>query len=421
MKSNTLNTTMIWVSSFLVFLYPVTLLAQAYSYSWVPSIMALLSLIVFVTSKKHINGHQGLKRTYWLIVSYFIVIIASWVWFGGPLKQLDTPNRVLLLLPIVAFFLAYPPNKTLLFLGLALGGLLSGAIAVYMHFGLNVRALGSLGYMPIQASGMAMTLGVLSLVGVFYALEKKIVYLAGLCGLGFCGGLSASLLSGGRGAWVVTPFVVIALFWKYRHLMSKKITVIGLLLVSIVGYLSYPMIEARIKAVTADFQSEKHGSSTARLELWRAAVYVGLESPIFGVGLDNITSVKQKLVDKGIVADVAVRYQNAHSQYLDALQKRGLIGLGSVLAMCLAPLIYFRRQYKRHKNTDTAYFAVMGMCHIVLLMGYFLTQSYLNHHSGILLYVTFTAIFMAMCTKKTELESLNDTSKPPSLTKESRS
>ncbi|MBD1558491.1 O-antigen ligase family protein [Vibrio sp. S9_S30] len=390
------------LSSILVFLYPITLLIQPYSYSWLPILIALVSLAFYAKTRKRVSINESQKLTHWLILSYFISIVASYLIFDGPPKQLDIPNRILLIFPIVTFLMAYRPSTTWVILGIGIGGVIAGIIAVYMHFVLNVRALGALGYMSIQASGMAMTLGILSLVGMFHFIEKRKTAFAFLTAIGSCGGIGASLLSGGRGAWLISPFIIAFLLWHYRKWISPRLAVIALLLFSAVLSITYPVIEKRITAINYDLQIGGQSSSAVRIELWKAAIYIGKEFPIFGTGYHNLIPEKQKLVDIGIVEKSAVLFSNAHNQYLDALQERGIIGLMAIFAMCIAPIWYFKKQYQRHKNTDKAYFAVMGICHITLLMGYFLTQTYLNHHSGILLYITFTAIFMAMCTESDE-------------------
>jgi O-antigen ligase len=397
MKISLAKYNLIILSTILVFLYPVTLLIQPYSYSWVSITIMLISLLAFVSLKLRKTLSKDLVLTYGLVLSYFSAIVASWLIYDGPYKQLDIPNRILFLLPIISFFLTLKPNAKWVFIGISSGGILSGVVAAYMHFILQTRALGDLGYMPIQASGMAMTLGVLSLVCAFYFFQKEQLLLSTYAVLGACSGVGASLLSGGRCAWLLSPLVIAFLFWHYRGLLSKKVILLLTIALTLIFSATYPVVEKRVKAISYELQNGNNNSSSVRLELWKAALHVGTSHPIFGTGYHALMQEKQKLVESGVVKPAATLYSHAHNQYLDAFQERGIIGLSSVLAMCLAPIWYFRRQYKRHRNTDKAYFSVLGICHIVLLMGYFLTQTFLAHHSGILLYTTFTAIFMAMC------------------------
>ncbi|WP_104400991.1 O-antigen ligase family protein [Vibrio penaeicida] len=407
MQINRCHKKLVLLSSILVFLYPITMLIQSHSYSWLPISISLVSLALYTKARKLVNN-KPITYTYWFILSYFVSIVVSYLIFDGPSKQLDIPNRVLLILPIVTFLMAYRPRVSWVVLGISLGGVITGVIAIYMHFVLNVRAIGDLGYMPIQASGMAMTLGILSLVSMFYFIEKRNIPFALISAIGSCGGIGASLLSGGRGAWLISPFIIILLIWHYREFITKRLAFIALAFISLVALSTYPVIEKRIGAISYELQNGGQNSSSVRLELWKAAIYIGTEFPILGTGYHNLMPEKQKLVDVGAVGKSAVLYSNAHNQYLDAFQERGIIGLAAILAMCIAPIWYFKKQYQRYKNTDKAHFAVMGGCHIALLMGYFLTQTYLNHHSGILLYVTFTAIFMAMCTESDE-QDIKDT------------
>ena len=41
-------------------------------------------------------------------------------------------------------------------------------------------------------------------------------------------------------------------------------------------------------------------------------------------------------------------------------------------------------------------FTQLGLAHILLVMGYSLTQNYINHHSGMLHYLMYTIIFYTL-------------------------
>ncbi|USD65136.1 O-antigen ligase family protein [Vibrio sp. SCSIO 43136] len=392
--------------SMLCFLYPATLLIAPYSYSWFAIPLLLLGLFSLFKTKHSLKSYVNLKWIYLAILTYYTSIAISLLFLGGPTSQFDLPSRSIFILPLIALVLAYPPKTAHILLGVAIGGIVSGIIAIYMHYVLGLRAIGDWGYMPIQTSGMAMGLALMSLVAVFYFLRTKDRIFTTIATLGYAGGLTASLLSGGRGAWVAAPVILLVLLLLNRQIITKQFIIMGLALMTCVSIISSPVVLKRTAAVTSDIVQLKKGeantSNGARIEMWKAALYVGQKYPIFGAGYANLMSEKQQLVNMGKVDSVVLNYGRAHNQYLEAVQSRGAIGLISIILLLGAPSLYFWTQFKKNISLEINTFCLLGLTHLVSLAGCFLTQAYLSHHSGILFYTVFTGIFIALSTSPRE-------------------
>jgi len=395
-----LNQKLTYLSSLLIFLYSTTILATGKSYSYIAAMLCLVSL---ATLPKLIKNKR--PSDFYLLISafmgYFLVTGLSLMLLGGKLSNLDMPSRVLFIIPVFIFLWHYPPKKEWLFNGILAGSFLSGVIALYHYQILEIRAFSSFKYMVIQSGNMAMSLGVFSLIISIQYLKDKKSYLMAIALICASFGFLASLLSGARGGWLIAPFVIVWLLVINRQLITKKV-VLGLLIISVVGgVVSKDLVEQRVQKVIEDLTlfSEKGNSNTsvgARLEMWKSGIYTFKNNPIFGTGYQNRLQHKQALVDQKIVDPIVLQYKRLHNNYIEEASTKGMIGILALLLFFCVPLYLFSSTHKVKHNPNNDIFRQLGIAHIVLVMGYCLTQNYVNHHSGILHYLFYTVIFYAL-------------------------
>ena len=84
--------------------------------------------------------------------------------------------------------------------------------------------------------------------------------------------------------------------------------------------------------------TELHGSVGQRLEMWRAAIKIGLDNPIFGVGWRNFPNVAQRYAAEGSVNGSSVGHPHPHNSYLEFLVTAGFPGLIVFVALLFYPL-----------------------------------------------------------------------------------
>lgn len=384
------------ISSTLIFLFSATLLLSGKSYSYIAFILCLVSLLVLPITLKH-KLPSDFYKIGLALSGYFFVTALSIYWNGGKTSNMDIPSRTIIILPALIFLLSYPPKKEWVFKGILVGSFLSGLIALYHSQILHIRPFFDFSYMVIQSGDMAMSLGVFSLlISLHYFKEKnkRLAFFALICAIL---GILASLLSGARGGWLLTPFVLLGFLIINRYLISKKIAISMLFFSIVIGAFSYHTVASRVDLVFSDVNqfSEKDNANTStgvRIELWKSGVYAFADKPIFGIGYHNRQSFNQELVDNNLVDPIVLQFGRLHNSFIEELSIKGIIGLTALMVFFLVPIYFFLRR----GNLKHDVFAQLGVAHITLVMGYCLTQNYINHHSGMLQYLMFIIIFYAM-------------------------
>lgn len=133
-----------------------------------------------------------------------------------------------------------------------------------------------------------------------------------------------------------------------------------------------------------------------RFEMWRAAWDMFLEHPLLGVGTGAFSEVARQLARQGRIVPAAAQYDHPHSDYMDALSGRGIVGFVSLLALFFTPGIYFWRALKK---SEGAYHAT-ALAGVLLVCGFAicgLTDTVFIHSMNISWYVVFVAVFTVLC------------------------
>lgn len=395
-----MNAKISYINTFLCSLFFITLVATARSHTWAPFALALFSLIFIKSSWSSIKNRE-VATICISILPYFVLVAISLFLYGGDLSQLDMPSRTVVASLILLYLYRYPPQKKYIFYAIPIGGVVAGLIALYHVNGLDSRAFTVDKYMVIQVAGLCATLGVLSIITFFYSLQKNNKLLSVLAIAGATLAFLACLLSGARGSWVLTPFVSLVVIWIYRKALNKKIVFSFLVISAICITVALPHVIERFQTTSSELtrysHNNSHSSTGSRLELWKSSIYSFIDKPVFGQGFDGVIQAKQKQFEQGKVKDNVFSYTRAHNQLFEEMQTKGALGAIALIAMFYFPFKVFQRIYTSSSaSTESRCFALMGLCHIVLVIGYSLTQHYLNHHSGIVFYVVGIAILASL-------------------------
>jgi len=370
------------------------------SYTIAAITLSLLSLGYIVKTYSQFT-HRDIKFIAICLTCYFLIYLISMLIHGASAREIDLPSRVLLAVLVLFLVCRYPPKLNWLFVGVSVGGLISGLLALYFTFVLNTRAFYIFGYDVIQLSGICAWLSCLALVGYFHFKHYQQSKLSEVALLASAMSSLATLLSGARGGWVFTPFILIAILVIYRGYISRKVALKLSLYALTVLVISAPQFLSRSSAIFSDLEQysnaeivNKNTSSGHRFELWKSAIYTFSEHPLFGAGHENLDQEKEKQIMSGKVNEVASWFERAHNQFFEELQTKGLLGLIGLLIAYLGPLSFFWKHYHSPNNQhfDTQSISLLGIIHIISVIGFSLTQHYLNHHSGIIVFAFGTAI-----------------------------
>ncbi len=276
----------------------------------------------------------------------------------------------------------FPPAGVALWWGAAFGALAACGIVLVRWLALGVDRVHVPGINAIPFGNLSLVLGVLSLV---WALRRSQMPL--LFGAAALAGLVASLLSGTRGGWVTLPVVAVVLFlcqgaeirrlWSAWLLPARLLTVAG---VALFAAFAVWQVLPRAMALVDDLrgyvgQDVTHTSAGLRLDMWHAAWTLFLQKPLLGWGEGAMMPELRRLIAAGELNEQA-RYFGfqLHSDVLDTLARRGLLGLITLLLMYAVPLAGFVRRLKC-ADVDVRTFALAGTLVVLMCAGFGLTQS----------------------------------------------
>lgn len=254
-----------------------------------------------------------------------------------------------------------------------------------------------------------MTLGLLSFCGLIWSIRKSHRCYTFFFAIATIMGMVGSILSKTRGGWVLLPAILFVIYQIYSDWFSKRLK-LGMLIISclLIIFCLTPQstIPQRFAEAKQDmnlyFSGEKRSTSTGyRFDLWKSAMNSFAEKPLFGWGNHGIFESRDQQYKNGQLSKEAYDFNShSHNQYLDEMAKRGLIGLAATMALFLFPLYLFRQRLKTSEESESRTFAACGVVLVLLMMGFCLTQSFLNHNSGIVFYSVFTAYFVAAASSK---------------------
>ncbi|MFQ2373524.1 O-antigen ligase family protein [Aeromonas caviae] len=379
------------------FLFGALALAVPSGYSYGPGLLLLASLCFFGVRRLSWKLPPELKLIGFSMLLYFIVMAIS-VWLdGGKISEIDRPSRALMAAAMLPLLASVPVRLPLLLSGFGIGAILAFGIAVYEKFALSFdRAFAD--SMPIQSGNIAMSLGLFCLCGMFWAQKKGKLAFSLFMLVGACGGMGASFLSGTRGGWVLLPVILVTIGMLFKECLSRKraiAMIAGALLCG--GFLiAQPQsgVEARIEQAQSDISQylDKTNLNTSlgiRFQLWRSAWQSFTEKPLFGWGNHGIRESQKAQLERGGISQFIYDFNShAHNQFLDEMAKRGIVGLGALLALLLIPLVLVKQRLRQPHNADVHCGSVLVIVTVFSSIDYCLSQAFFSHNSGITFFVT---------------------------------
>lgn len=396
---------MLGLTSVSVFLFSALALAVSSGYSLGAVILLVLS-VGLLWKRPRLLLDRNDYRIIGVLLVYFVVYTANMLFHQDPTRELDMPSRTLLAVPALLLMLAYPPRAGAWWGGVAIGAIGGTLLASWQFVSLDMWRPVAGTSNAIHYGNVSMLLGLLSMCGIEWARQQRhAIAWTTLLVLGFLAGVGGSILSGSRGGWLALPIcvVIFALLRAKRLGYRSAILSISLLLVLTTGAFILPHSPVRERTETAikEFQiSNKNPrivdtSVGERLQMWSSALKLSTIQPLFGLGRTGYLAEKVELTSEGKLTRNITDYTNAHNDYIDALVKRGIIGLLCLLALLLVPLATFARAL-RHPSPGVQPYALGGivLCTCYLIFG--LTTTSLTLNIGIIMLAFPMVILWAM-------------------------
>lgn len=343
------------------------------------------------------------RQDLWVIVAlvaYALVGMAEALWDGQGVRGLDNPSRFLFAIPAMLLVMAYPPRLQWMWAGLAVGSVGAGTLAAWQRFVEGASRAG--GHTQIiQFGNISLLMGMLCVAGLGWALVQRhrepwMLLLI----LGAIGGIFGSLLSGSRGGWIGLPLMLLVVYRGYGRGLPFGVKLTALSCVLAAGALVYAApqlgVQDRVHQAVEDvrlyFVEDNPDTSVGRrLDMWRGAWQLALQSPVVGVGSSGYDAGMVSMVEEGKLHPSVLRFNHAHNEFFDTLAKRGLVGLAVLLMLYLIPMRLFARRLSA-PDMEVRSLAVGGTLLSVAYIDFSLTQGFLTHNSGIMVYSFWLAV-----------------------------
>lgn len=392
----------------LIGLFFVLVLHIKTSYTLIPILLSIIGLGVLIPKirSKKWKFEQSDKQLIGVFILYFIICILSVILYNGKGRELDLPSKLLIVLPFLAIFHHVTLNSRWILYAIVVGTLFSAVIGIVNFY---ILALPNIfpAHMYIQSGGIIMSMSLFCIAIALYFQQQQDKWLAYLsllaCGLG----IFTCLINQARGAWIVAPIILALILWFDRHLLSKRLILvllsIGIISASFGGDLIQKRWLQAQNEITLYMQNNNGSTSVgARLDMWKSAVIGIQEKPLLGWGVQGVREMRKSHYEQGLISQFASSFDHAHNQFLHDATTRGLLGLLALFGILLVPLHFFLRNLKYLPKNSLGYlWGILGCVHILSIIGYFMTQAFLSHNSGMMFYAFCTLLFYGL--QKAEL------------------
>lgn len=229
------------------------------------------------------------------------------------------------------------------------------------------------------------------------------LYLAGALAALYC-----VVLSGSRGTLIaIVPILIFLLWWSWRRddwrrvrswrrllLFPVILLFLGAVLVSYGQFVDRGWLAA---SQTNDY-FERGDASTSiglRLEMWRSTWIVAREHPLLGIGERQLQKyLKYKIAAGELNPDVAIM-RNSHSDYLTALQSRGVPGLILQLLIYALPMAIFIRGLAVTRG-EHRFASLGGVLTTIGYATYSLTQTPLYYGLTLIFYIVSIGLLIGI-------------------------
>lgn len=362
--------------------------------------MLVLSLVGLMLHRVKVRIDAWEKYFVLSFSLYFVVVALGVWWFDGNLNDIDTPSRLILVMPI--FFLIRK-------LSIDAGWLMWGVVAASAIIGINQLMLKLLGYSLYDFqdnSGIAtLYASIFGLSSLFFIHKGRSQFLNLIFYVAALLGVSASLLLGGRGVWISAFLsILVILFlnpmaWQSR---IKFISFISLLCLVLAAYFVHQTnVKNRVDLAITNVSDwvETGNSNTsggARLEMWKSAYKIIKLNPFIGVGEGNYAKHNQELIEQGEVDQVIGSFNHPHSEYFSSLVEQGVFGFIAFLLVLLVPIKQALYSIKANMGCNDRVPIILTMVIVLHYTFYSITSVVFGHQSTTLFYATFISISLGL-------------------------
>lgn len=403
------------VISSLFALYPAFVLVHRNLANGAAAFLLLMALFSLWLNRNGDKLERPIRWIFWSCVAYLLVALVNWALRGMTPADwivLGRYTRFLLLVPLFYLLRRYPPREGVFWWACLVGATIGGLWSIYESTTYlpapgepAVRVRGDT-HSPIIFGDLSIMLGLLTACGLGYFSSKGrwfVVLALSALMLGVLG----SFLSGSRGGWIVLPvaglmglwFASARVNWKYQVVILVAVIVIVIALLAIPGTGVYARSLLVFSEIRDYFSGEFQNTSVGyRIEMWRAAAEIIVSHPFTGVGLDGYSRAVTDMANEGLFNPAIIQFGSPHNQFLNVFVSSGIMGLITMLAVFISPLVYFLSQAHNRTDAQQRRLGIAGLMLLVAFAIFGLTESIFERATFITFFVLLLSYLLARIT-----------------------
>ncbi|QUM87904.1 O-antigen ligase family protein [Moritella sp. 36] len=338
-----------WITTSTIGVILCALLLFLYPKGYILGTVILLVISITAGFYKKLTWHKNLTLLAITIIIFTIPHIISLIQASGDISSVKKAARGIPLLLVGAFLIRFKPKQKFVYASFSLSLIIAFIIMVNEQM---------TGFSRDNYAGFNINPLMIAIVAVMSFTLPNIhtnnIKLRILTYSGLILGATTIIMSESKGAFLALLTVLLIFLCMPSNLkrVSKKayagiicLLVLGSIAVMSIGT-NNPLV-SRVSDASRNFithienpnSDEKESSTSIRLELWKGALVLLSEKPIFGYGTFPAHKRMGELYDEGYLAKYMGKYTQTHfhSMYFQALGNRGLFGLSTVILLLLIP------------------------------------------------------------------------------------
>ncbi len=339
--------------------------------------------------------NKAARTYYYIVLIYLFVVALSLVFAPDFADNLSTlKQQCMLLMGIVIIEKVSSTTHAYRYLwSYVAGASLLATIGIYQGLIMHVERPPTLMH-PIFGGELMLFAVVIIIAFMFDKIPSKLkAALSVLLLLLLC----AIYFNGTRSVWLT--LALITLMFPFVCVKSTKFTTalfLVCLVVSGIVLSNTKMVQDRLQVTKNDLtlyaNSNIDNSIGTRFEMWKASSKMFLKSPIFGVGAGRWSKEMKEMVSRHEAPQLSLEYNHTHSIYFDALSTKGALGLVSLVALLLYPIIFAWRGHGDEFQVFRNIVILMGISFLVVG----LTETVVKTHMPFIAYITINAVALAV-------------------------